>query len=145
MGVLSACCCSICSLYCQFPECIGGKSEATCVCCQCEESCCKPVKEENDDNICCVLCDGGSYIVVPSTCIQVTEQCCCIDSRCALPCTDKVPCILTCLPGCVVGLDWKPKFACCPLIDDIKPECQEIDTTQVVPGQQASPEKKEMW
>lgn len=131
--VCDACCCSICGIMCKYPECIGGKMEGVACCLQCENSCCKIIKEENQANIFCICCDGGQYVVMPSTCIAVTETCFCIDSRCAFPCTDKVPCIFTCLPGCVVCASKELKFACCPLVKDIVPESADVGVVKVAP------------
>jgi len=119
--VCEACCCSICGFMFQYPECIGVKQEGTCLCLQCEESCCKIIKEESEDKICCICCDGGSFVVMPSTCMQFTETCFCIDSRCAFPCTEKVPCICTLLPGMVLFASKEFKFGCFPLVEDIVP------------------------
>lgn len=134
--VCEACCCSICGIMAEYPACCGVKTEGICLCLQCEESCCKPIKEENEDKICFICCDGGQYIVMPSTCISVTETCFCLDSRCAFPCTDKVPCILTCLPGCVVCASKEMKMACFPLVEDIVP------STKITP--EVAPAQKEM-
>jgi len=117
--VCQACCCSICGFFCQWPQCLGGKMEGKCVCLNVEESCCKVIQEENEAGICCICVDGGSYVVMPSTCCQFTETCFCIDSRCALPCTDKVPCICTFLPGCTLCAAWEQNVKCLPKIGDL--------------------------
>jgi len=126
--VIDACCCSICGFYCKFPECLGAKTELICTCCQGEQTMCKPITETNADKICCVCCNGGSYLVMPRTCCQVSETCFCIDSRCALPPTDKTPCLCTLLPGCVVY----PAFKCCAKVSDILPP---KDEGKVAPAQ----------
>eukprot|EP00930_Biecheleria_cincta_P035216 TRINITY_DN24234_c0_g1_i1.p1 TRINITY_DN24234_c0_g1~~TRINITY_DN24234_c0_g1_i1.p1 ORF type:complete len:293 (-),score=42.97 TRINITY_DN24234_c0_g1_i1:252-1130(-) len=131
--VCSAMCCSICGFFLKMPECLGGKCQGVCLCCQIEESCCKVIKAENEDKICCVCCDGGSYLVIPKTCVEMQEQFFCIDSRCAFPCTDNVPCICTCLPGCVVCASKEVKIACCPLVGDISPKTKVHAMTS--PGQ----------
>lgn len=133
--VCEACCCSICGLFFKTPECIGGKMDGMCLCLQCEEACCKVIKADTEDGICFVCCNGGYYVVMPSTCIQMTNQFFCIDSRCAFPCTPKVPCICTCLPGCVVAADKQMKFACCPLIKDIVPDSGQVTDISAAPKQ----------
>jgi len=130
--VWQACCCGICGLMCKYPECLGGKAEGTCCCLQGENSCCKLIQEQNDDKICCICCDGGQYIVMPSTCVQSTNTCFCLDMRCAFPCTDKVPCICTLLPGCVIGASKSMKLACCPLVEDLYPNMKEAPAQVVM-------------
>lgn len=122
--VCSAMCCSICGLFLQMPQCLGGKCSGSCLCLQIEESCCKIIGAENEDKICCVCCDGGTYCVKPKTCVEMQEQFFCIDSRCAFPCTEQVPCICTLLPGCVVCASKKVKIACCPLVGEVSPQTQ---------------------
>lgn len=120
--VVSAMCCSICGLFLKMPECLGGKCQGMCLCFQCEESCCKVIRAKNEDNICCVCFDGGTYCIMPKTCVEMQQQFFCIDSRCAFPCTKTVPCICTCLPGLVVCASKEIKIACCPLVGDILPQ-----------------------
>jgi len=117
--VCQACCCSICGFFCQFPQCLGAKMEGSCVCLNCEESCCKVIKEENEAGICCICVDGGSYVVMPRTCIEFTETFFCLDSRCAIPCTDKVPCICTFLPGCTLCASKEMNIKCFPKVGDL--------------------------
>lgn len=116
--VCEACMCSICGFMCKYPECLGVKTEGMCLCFQVEQALCKMISKENDENICCVCCDGGAYVVMPKTCIQCSETCFCIDARCALPCTDKVPCICG-LFGLVCCANKECKMACFPKVEDI--------------------------
>lgn len=133
LRVCHACCCSICNFLCKYPECCGAKAEGICLCCQIEQSLCKTVTVENEAQICCICCDGGQYCVEVSTCCAFAHTCFCFDSRCACPPTEKVPCILTCLPGCTLVVKGDPKIACCPLLGDIVPECANVGKAQIAP------------
>merc|ERR1711884_237886 len=98
----------ISSCYCKMPDCIGFKREGLICCFQTEQAGCKCVDmgdETNSDNKCCTLFEGGAYLVKPSTCCQFTEQFFCLDSRCAFPMTDKVPCMCTICPFMVLFVD----------------------------------------
>jgi len=143
--VCQACCCNIAGLNFAWPQCFGMKMEGICCCLQCERSCCKIIQEVNDDQICCICCDGGGYVVMPTTCIQSTQTICCLDVRCALPCTEKVPCILTCLPGCTVCANKEMKVACCPKVEDIIEGYKNVEVSQVAPApKEAAPSQVEM-
>lgn len=142
--VCSACCCSLTSCYTKTPECFGCKREGMVLCCQMEQACCKCMSPgANDDQKCCVLFEGGSYCVIPTTCVQDQWQIFCLDTRCSIPCTDKVPCMFGCLPFCVLFADWKYNPACCAKAGDILPDLKKIDEVADVsaeelrgPGQQ---------
>jgi hypothetical protein len=116
---VQACCCSINSCYCVWPDCFGCTSEGIFLCIEEETKCCKCVDAgSNEDKKCCILQEAGVYCVQPTTCCQSTSQCFCTDSRCAFPCTEKVPCMFTLLPFCVVY----PGFGCCKTIAELMPE-----------------------
>jgi hypothetical protein len=66
------------------------------------------------------LNNGGLYCVQVTTLCQSQSTICCIDSRCALPCTEKVPCICTCLPGLVCCVSQKVKIKCCAKVKDLQ-------------------------
>ena len=46
-----ACCCCIDSLFCEYPECLGCKTEGKCLCSQAEIVCCKPITVKNADDV----------------------------------------------------------------------------------------------
>lgn len=91
--VCNACCCTIGSLFCKMPDCIGVKSEGKCLCISGEMAACKPVAEKNDEGVCCICTEAGQYCVQPDTCIMGQAQYFCLDYRCAFPCNEKVPCV----------------------------------------------------
>uniref|UniRef100_A0A7S1EYT9 Uncharacterized protein n=1 Tax=Noctiluca scintillans TaxID=2966 RepID=A0A7S1EYT9_NOCSC len=117
--VCGGCCCVVTSIFCKTPDCFGCKNESLVCCWQCESACCKPAGKDNLDHKACICYEGGNYCVRPTTCCQCQSQECCIDYRCAFPCTDKVPCIFTILPFCVCGADWGLKIVCCKKGGDI--------------------------
>ena len=80
--------------YFKSPDCIGWYSKGACVCAEIEWACCKPGKEEGSM---CICAKGELEFVQPTTCVKLTCQECCLDSRCAVPCDDEVPCIIACL------------------------------------------------
>merc|ERR1712008_178134 len=124
--VCEACCCSLTSCFCKFPDCIGCKTEGICCCLQVEMAGLKCMdRSETQDAKCCTCFEGGAYFVIPSTCCQEQQQCCCLDIRVALPCTDKVPCMCTCCPFCVVAANYKFHLACCKKVGDIMEKVNE--------------------
>ena len=64
---LSAACCSIVSCYTDFPSCIGCEAEEEVCCVGTSSKGCKPISEENEDNKCCILCEGMYFCKKPST------------------------------------------------------------------------------
>merc|ERR1712072_353004 len=70
------------------------------------------ITEANTEGKCCVCWEGGYFCIKPKTCCQEQIQYCCIDYRCALPCTDEVPCLCTCCPFLVLY----PKPGCCKTV-----------------------------
>mmetsp|Transcript_79584 Transcript_79584/g.184733 ORF Transcript_79584/g.184733 Transcript_79584/m.184733 type:complete len:150 (+) Transcript_79584:86-535(+) len=120
--VCGACCCSISSLFCKFPDCLGCKVEGICCCCQVEQGCCKCINPGAANEQKCVVClEGGTYCVAPTTCCQEQAQVCFLDVRGAFPCTEKVPCLCTCLPFCVIWADGKCTMQCCKKGSDLIP------------------------
>uniref|UniRef100_A0A7S0BA48 Uncharacterized protein n=1 Tax=Pyrodinium bahamense TaxID=73915 RepID=A0A7S0BA48_9DINO len=117
--VCGACCCTINSLYCKMPECIGFKNSGVICCMRVQLAGCKPIREENEDKKCCVWNEGGVYCIIPYTCCLDQQQLFCLDSRCAFPCNEKVPCICTLLPFFVLAADWKLKPKCCAKVSDL--------------------------
>lgn len=62
---------------------------------------CKPVMD-GDENKLMVCQEGGCYLISPTTCLKGLNQSFCFDSRCAFPCDEEVPCLLTvCFITCV--------------------------------------------
>ena len=53
----------------------------------------------------CMCVKSELECIKPTTCIKMTEQCFCLDCRCAFPCDDEVPCALTVL-GLTCCLNW---------------------------------------
>ena len=59
--------------------------------------CCKPSFDKAHPEVCCVLCQGYSYGVVPEPKLcKGSQQAFCIQNRCSLPCDDEVPSTCTC-------------------------------------------------
>lgn len=132
----NACFCTSCGFLLKYPECIGAKLEALCLCYQCEASSCKLITEDSDAGICCICCDAGTYVVMPTTCCTYAQTFCCLDQRCACPTTDKVPCMLACL-GLTCLAKNEVKTGCCPLIGDIVPSSKDVG--KVLPMEEEKP------
>mmetsp|Transcript_119300 Transcript_119300/g.210779 ORF Transcript_119300/g.210779 Transcript_119300/m.210779 type:complete len:152 (-) Transcript_119300:100-555(-) len=95
--------CMFTSCYTTMPDCIGCKQEAIFLCMQSEGTGFKFLnKNENADGKCLLLAEGSSSCVMPSTCCLIQSQMCCLDTRGALPCNEKVPCICTLCPFLVL-------------------------------------------
>lgn len=97
-----ACCCAICSFYCKFPDCCGCHWKGVICCIEGEALACKPGVQ---DGSLCMCCKNEVECIKPTTCIKMTEQFLCIDTRCAFPCDQDVPCLvtvcgLTCIHDC---------------------------------------------
>mmetsp|Transcript_66550 Transcript_66550/g.214473 ORF Transcript_66550/g.214473 Transcript_66550/m.214473 type:complete len:153 (+) Transcript_66550:83-541(+) len=138
LTVVSACCCTINSLFCKTPDCIGGKAEGICICIQQESSFCKlmdPNMDGNEDKKCMVCFEGGSYCVKPTTCIQQQTQCFCLDSRASFPCSDKVPCVFTICPFVVLMANWKFKPGVCQKGASLMKDQDEVENVNG-PGQE---------
>jgi hypothetical protein len=113
--------CGVTSCLCN-KHCIGCTSEGMVTCLRWEAKGCRPVYGKNVHQTCCVLCNGGAECVKPQTCCLLQQQFCCLDSRCALPCTKEVPCICTGLPGCVCCVNYKMQFGCCKKWNELIPQ-----------------------
>lgn len=125
LRVVSALCCSVTSLYCNFPEALGCKGSCEWLCCQCEETAFKCLDPStNAQKICCVCWKGGCFCIQPKTCISCQEQVCCCDSRCAFPCTDEVPCIVN-ICGINCFADWGCKCGCCQTVAQLIPRLDD--------------------
>merc|ERR1712194_262050 len=110
----------MCSFYCSFPACIGCTFDGTLCCYQARVTCMKPLDCKDEDKRCCAVAEGQEYLVVPSKIGESKSQCCCIDQRLAIPCTDSVPCMFTVL-GMTCCADFGPKFGCCQNVGTLIP------------------------
>merc|ERR1712139_315497 len=108
---------------------MGCKVKGDFLCFSDDMACCKPITVKNESGQCCAFFEGGSYCAMPKTCAQCQSQMCCIDGRCAFPCTADVPCLCTCLPCCVVY----PKIGCCKKVSSLT---GTNDAVTVQPAQQ---------
>jgi hypothetical protein len=119
---LDAGCCYITSLYCSFPGCIGCTGNNTVLCCMRKYSClkCLPNPGQDEDKRCCAVVEQQSYLKIPNSLCEGQSQCCCLDTRCALPCTPTVPCLVTeC--GLTCFADWKMNCGCCKTVGELIP------------------------
>ncbi|CAD7940461.1 unnamed protein product [Amoebophrya sp. A25] len=116
--------CSICSIYCTFPACIGCSGADETCCSQCTYACCKVLDCSDAEKRCCTFVNCNHYLIVPRTCRQQTCQCCCVDGRQAFPCTKEVPCLINCL-CCTCFANWGTSCQCCKTIGDLIPSLKE--------------------
>ena len=72
---VTACCCYHWALYFKWPNCCGGEQQCECICCE---------------TTCSVKCLDFSKRFY-----KLTGQCFCVDNRCAIPCDDEVPCLVS--------------------------------------------------
>jgi hypothetical protein len=117
-------CCSIASLFCSFPGCIGCTGQCGLLFCMCKYTCCKLLDCKDADKRCCTLDSCNMYLTYPNKCYECTGQYFCMDMRAAFPCTAKVPCIVNML-GLTCCAGWKCKVACCKKVGDLIPELKE--------------------
>jgi hypothetical protein len=64
-----------------------------------------------------------------------THQICCVDARCALPCTGidgDVPCVFTPLPCCICCYNYQCKIACCDTLGNLKAKIQDGGAPEMV-------------
>jgi hypothetical protein len=118
-------CCSMTSLFCGFPSCIGCTCQGTVLVLMGKAACLKCLDCKDEHKKCCTLCVCDEYLVCPNKCCEMQSQTCCLDSRCAFPCSNKVPCIFTLLPFCAMGADWKMKTGCCKKTGELIPRLME--------------------
>lgn len=113
--VLSACCCTINSIYWEFPQIFGAFTEQQICCVHATSAFNKPAVLKGEiyqgDN---TICMSGRVALMEFShfvCCQAVSQMCCLDTRAALPCTDDVPCMLNyCCINCCYN--WSPNCAC---------------------------------
>ena len=113
-------CCSISSLYLEWPQCIGCSGKGVCICYEGDGMMCKIPGDDEEEKTICIFSRTNVRCVKPSTCCKSTSQSWCIDSRCALPADEEVPCIFTFLPGCICMAFSVANFGCCQAIKDLK-------------------------
>lgn len=105
----SACCCCITSCYCVAPKCISGYSKGVFMCFEIESLLCQPGQREGS---LCTCFRGEVECIRPYTCAKISQQICCCDMRCAFPCDEEVPCMVT-LYGLTCFKDYAFKPGCC--------------------------------
>lgn len=123
--VVNACCCYIDSCYCKCPQCLGCYGNDTCLCFTSEFKCCK-YYESAPGKICLcqeVKCD----CVTPTTCCKQINQCCCLDSRCAFPCDDDVPCVCTLFPFFICCQNFACSPKCCAKASSFKRKVKKAE------------------
>merc|ERR1712113_736937 len=115
------CCCCLAGCNCEFPQCCGIMLDGVVLCCCLQKfACCRMASaSESDEGVCFECFNGGTYCVQPKVCCKQKEQCCCFEGRCALPCDDETPCILTCLPCCALCVQQKCKVTCLKTVEQM--------------------------
>ena len=106
----SACCCSIHSCFFDAPPCFGCQDQTTCLCLRSNTRCCKVASKEELETAkrYCICQEGGTFIVIPRTCLKGQDQCFCLENRCAFPCDRDVPCLFTvCFITCFYNYKWQ--------------------------------------
>merc|ERR1719379_1298425 len=92
-------------------------------CCLQKLSCCKMVDASTSEEGVCFECfNGGTMCVQPKVCCKQKNQCFCYEGRCALPCDNETPCILTCLPFCTLCVSKQCKVTCLKTVAEMLPE-----------------------
>lgn len=119
--------CCLESCFCDCPACCSCVRQETFLCCHIEYLCyrgtCNKLGQEKD-GLCCVVQKQSIYLEDLKTCWKGHAQCCCADSRCAVPCDADVPCVLYGLPCCSLCIEYKCDMRCCPSVGNI------LDTTR---------------
>jgi hypothetical protein len=132
----SANCCTIDSLYCVFPECLGCYSKQTNCCIEQEliaykAMCCTPEKEKK--SLMCIVAKQSCNIIRPTTCVKQVNQCCCCDSRVAFPCDEEVPCIYMPMPFCTCCVCGSCVVGCCQNLETIKSKSSKLSGAKIQP------------
>jgi hypothetical protein len=109
-------CCCINSMYCTFPDCLGCYNNSTYCCFEQRAKCCKP---HSDAGKICICVANDCNCIYPTTCCKSISQTCCVDSRCAFPCDDDVPCGLAYF-GLVCCYGWAPTCRCCAKLGQLR-------------------------
>lgn len=123
-------CCSFSSLYTEYPDCVGCSGQSVVCCIEADFLQCKLPKEGADPRLCCTCSKQNVICVNPVTCLKGQSQTFCIDSRCALPLDDDVPCLFTLIPFCVVMSFGECNVACFSKVKDLKNYPGNKDTNQ---------------
>ena len=118
LRVLCGACCQLSSLYCDMTNCWGCNVEGDFLCLGGHGMACKRSAKEDRW---CIFVQSEFYCAKPKTCVKVQNQCFFCDNRCALPCTDQVPCIVTVL-GFTFCYNKQFKPSCCKTLADIDPD-----------------------
>lgn len=119
---LAACCCELASCYLAFPGCCSSYTKATCCCLETESSCCKPwccSSQKYKKSLLCTVQQLNLLCITPSTFCKGWTQCFCLDSRCAIPCDQDVPCICMPLPCITVCVNFSPKCGFCATLQEL--------------------------
>lgn len=117
-----ALCCEITSLYWKFPQCLSIYTNLTAACFHMEFIGLRPTCLEDPaafEDMSCVCFRGSVVMVPPNVLLKGIVQSWCFDTRLAVPCTEDVPSMLTCLPYCSVCVDMKPVFLCCNTVEQL--------------------------
>merc|ERR1712022_14585 len=80
--LMTACCCSICGLYCDYPDCCGCRQKGACCCCEGKFQC--SLMKLSQELTCFQTC---------TLCKSFAQMCCCVAGY-ALPCDEDVPCMI---------------------------------------------------
>ena len=112
--VFAACCCTVTSCYCNFPKCVSGYQKGVVMCCEAEALCCQPGQVKGS---LCKIYQGECECIRPYTCCKEGCQLCCLDTKCAFPCDEEVPCMIAYM-GILCVKDYECKLGCCvPIIE----------------------------
>lgn len=118
-----AMCCSINSIFCDFPEVVGGYEKTTCLCFEGDNLCSRPQcfdMTKQRKNSLCILQKGQCYCINAKTCCKGVSQLLCLENRRAFPCDDNVPCALSLVPFCTCCVKWSCYLTCCSTLGAIK-------------------------
>ena len=74
LKVIAACCCTMSSLYLEYPGCCGCVQKGEVLCLEGDCKGCKFIDSTQNDGRCCILNNGGCYCKSPETCCQQTAQ-----------------------------------------------------------------------
>ena len=114
-------------------ECIGIQADQECLCIKGTCAGCRPVTdiERND---CCDVLKSRFIMKGPDTCCRMSQQCCCLVMRGALPCDTSVPCMMNIL-GLTLNFKGKCSCGCCKTIEEMTewgPECKLDGQDQII-------------
>jgi hypothetical protein len=89
------CLCCFNACYLVYPNCVGCVGHSDCLCIHQDMMSCKIPIEEEDKHLWCI-CQRGQCVLseIVNLC-AIKRQCFCFDTRCSLPPSDEIPCLLT--------------------------------------------------